>query len=138
LAALSKAVPMEVWRDVIATAIDQARDGGPFRGDSQRAGPCDASKPNGPQVQLEPVPTAIREPHAEPSPAEPPSDATSRPPGVAGLPVPAEWRGLVASWSLAWRQRWLSRSAALQAAGLPRDLAEARAYRAIVEEMAAT
>jgi hypothetical protein len=46
------------------------------------------------------------------------------------------WRALVASWPIAWRQRWAARAEQLQAAGLPKDFAENRAYRATVEEMA--
>jgi hypothetical protein len=48
------------------------------------------------------------------------------------------WRLAVAGLPLAWRQRWAARSEALRAAGLPAAIAEARAYRAIVEEIAAT
>jgi hypothetical protein len=48
------------------------------------------------------------------------------------------WRAAVAGLPLAWRQRWAARSEALQTAGWPRSLAENRAYREAVEEMAAT
>jgi hypothetical protein len=47
------------------------------------------------------------------------------------------WRAAVAGLPLAWRQRCSARSEALQAAGLPRDLAEERAYRGVLEEMGA-
>jgi hypothetical protein len=38
---------------------------------------------------------------------------------------------------MAWRQRWADRSEVLQTAGLPQALAELRAYREVVEELAA-
>jgi hypothetical protein len=47
------------------------------------------------------------------------------------------WRLAVAWWPPAWRQHWLARAEALQAAGLPAAIAEARAYREAVEEMGA-
>jgi hypothetical protein len=57
--------------------------------------------------------------------------------GCCGALQAGPWRLAVAVLPPAWRQRWASRSAVLQAAGLPRDLAEDRAFRAIVEELAA-
>jgi hypothetical protein len=38
----------------------------------------------------------------------------------------------------AWRQRWADRYEALQAAGLSREIAEYRAYRATIEEIGTT
>ena len=46
------------------------------------------------------------------------------------------WRAAVASWPLAWRQRCSARAEALRAAGLPAAIAEDRAYRGVLEEMA--
>jgi hypothetical protein len=45
------------------------------------------------------------------------------------------WPAAVAWWPIAWRRRWADRAEVLGAAGLPRDLAEERAYREAVEEM---
>jgi hypothetical protein len=47
------------------------------------------------------------------------------------------WRVVLARLPGAWRHRWEDRSEVLQAAGMPKDLAEFRAYREVVEEIAA-
>jgi hypothetical protein len=83
---------------------------------------------------------------ASTAPTKPPSAAESAgmPPveaaevtGCCGARRDGRWHLAVAGLPLAWRQRWADRAEALQAAGLPKDLAEARAYREAVEEMAA-
>ena len=56
-----------------------------------------------------------------------PEPASARPPSAL--------RPVVAGWPIACRHRWADRAEALQAAGLPWDIAEYRAYRATVEEM---
>src|SRR5262249_11498408 len=110
------------------------------------AGPCEASTSDGPSVRLAPAPAVIPEASAESCPAGPPSERTSGSPAVAGPPVPAEWQGapLDGRWrpvidrlSVPWRHRWEARSEVLQAAGLHKDLAELRAYREVVEQIAA-
>jgi hypothetical protein len=71
---------------------------------------------------------------AESLPASPPAKGTPRP-AVAAPPVPAEWHPIIARLPVAWRNRWAERAAMLQAAGLPRDIAQDRALRWTVEEM---
>jgi hypothetical protein len=39
---------------------------------------------------------------------------------------------------MAWRHRWAERAEVYQAAGLHKDLAEFRAYREVVEQIAAS
>jgi hypothetical protein len=116
-----------------------------------------ASMPERPPDRLDPDPAVNPEASAdepsEPAEGEPgleavPSDppAGSPVPAVAGPPVPAEWHGapldgrwlpLIARLPIAWRHRWAERAEMLQAAGLPRDIAEDRALPWTVEEMAA-
>ena len=143
-ATLSQAMTTEVRHDIIATAFDQAHHGDRLRAVSQGAGPCDVPTPNGPPVRLDAVPAVIPEIPGVASPAGPPSEGTSRPPAMVRPPVPAEWGGapLDGHWRpvidrlpLAWRHRWAERAEMLQAAGLPRDIAEDRALRWTVEEM---
>jgi hypothetical protein len=47
------------------------------------------------------------------------------------------WHTVLARLHIAWRNRWEARAEALEAAGLPRNLAEFRAYREVVEQIAA-
>jgi hypothetical protein len=54
-----------------------------------------------------------------------------------GASLDGHWLPAVARWPVAWRYRWEERAAAQEAAGLPRNLAELRAYREVVEEIAA-
>ena len=83
-----------------------------------------------------PLDALATEAAAESLPASPPAKGTPRP-AVAGPPVLAEWHPLIARLPLPWRNRWAERAEMLQAAGLPRDLAEYLAYRWTVEEIAA-
>jgi hypothetical protein len=122
LAALSETVTPEVQHDIVATAFDRPRDGDRFRAVSQGAGPCGASTHNGPPSRLNAAPAVV----GLPVPAE-----------RYGAPLDGHWRPVIARLPGAWRQRWADRSEVLQTAGLPRDLAELRAYREVVEEIAA-
>jgi hypothetical protein len=99
-----------------------------------------------PDAASDPLDALATEAAAESRPAGPPSEGTSRPPAMVRPPVPAEWQGapLDGHWRpvidrlpVAWRNRWEARAEALEAAGLPRNLAEFRAYREVVEEIAA-
>jgi hypothetical protein len=75
-------------------------------------------------INAESPPAAVE---PEPAPARPVAKATLRP--------RSEWGDIVANWPIAWRRRWADRAETLQAAGLPWDIAEYRAYLAAVEEM---
>jgi hypothetical protein len=75
-----------------------------------------------------------------------PAEGTSRSPAVAGdrsrpsghgPPLDGHLHALIARLPVPWRNRWAERAEMLQAAGLPRDIAEDRALRWTVEEMAA-
>jgi hypothetical protein len=99
-----------------------------------------------PDTAPDPLDALATEAAAESRPAGAPAEGTSLSPAVAGPPVPAEWQGapLDGRWRpvidrlpVPWRHRWEARSKVHQAAGLPRDLAELRAYREVVEEIAA-
>jgi hypothetical protein len=157
LAAPSETVTPEVRHDFIATAFDQGRNGDRFPAVSQRTGPCDVSTQNGPPVRLDPDPAATPKASAdEPSsgPAEgesgletvasdPPAGSlapvVARPPVLAewqGAPLDGHWHTVLARVPVAWKNRWAERAELLQAAGLPRVLAEFRAYREVVEEIA--
>jgi hypothetical protein len=122
LAAPSQAVPTEVQQDIIAPAIDQARDGHRFRAVSQGADPCQDSMHNGPPSRLNAAPAVV----GLPVPAE-----------RYGAPLDGHWRPAIARLPIAWRRRWANRAEGHQSAGLPRDLAEFLAYRWTVEEIAA-
>ena len=144
LAAPSRVETPEVRHYIIATAFDQAHHGDRLRAVSQAASPCGVSAHNGPAVRLDASPAVIPEAPAESRPAGPPSEGTSRPPAMVRPPVPAEWQGapLDGRWrpvidrlAVPWRHRWEARSKVHQAAGLPRDLAELRAYREVLEEL---
>jgi hypothetical protein len=75
LAKRSEAVTPEVRHDIIATAIDQARDRDRFRAVSQGAGPCDASTHDGRLPRLDAATGIIPEaPSSRARPARPRRD----------------------------------------------------------------
>ncbi len=59
------------------------------------------------------------------------AETDSRPP----TPDPSEWRPVVASWSLRWRQRWGDLANELMDSGCPWPFDEAGAYRRVRHEM---
>jgi hypothetical protein len=63
-----------------------------------------------------------------------------RPPVPAewgGAPLNGHWRPVIDRLPRAWRHRWADRAEVYQAAGLHKDLAEFRAYREVVKQIAA-